>query len=419
MKKVLALFFALNSAFYYAQDYTHQVIIVNEGYFDYQTNEILTPVSIGSYSLANNVYTEMAVVENMRFASDALIKNEILYLAADSKILKYNLNTFELIDEVSLPGVRNLGIFNDYLVATRGEYQMSFDSYLKVYNTNDLSLVYSFDTLNGPKWATQNISIYNDIAYVAVNNAYVWGEEKGIIGQLNLSNMTYGNELSLGENGKNPDNMFINGDFLYTVNNKDWSGASVSKVSLGQQSIETVDIANAITGCGTSALRDDRLIYQISMETSLNEYDLDVMNNIGPVNNHTMNYYELAQNPVDGNLFASETDFFSFGTVHIFNSSNEVLNSFSASVSPGIILFDNRPLSNSLEESNSVEFSAYPNPTSEIVQFSGKNACIAVYNISGEELFRSTESKINISELPSGVYIAKNDNGSMARFIVR
>jgi hypothetical protein len=42
-------------------------------------------------------------------------------------------------------------------------------------------------------------------------------------------------------------------------------------------------------------LRDDKLVYQISQETILNEFDLNLMNTIGPVNGHSLNYYELAQ----------------------------------------------------------------------------------------------------------------------------
>ena len=419
MKKTFALIAALIGFNVSAQEYTHQIIVVNEGYFDYQTNEILTPVTLGSFNPESNVYTVMDTIEGMRFASDALISGDELFVASDTKILKYDVNSFELIQEVSYPGVRNLGLFNNYLVATRGEYMTVYDSYLSVFNANDLSLVQEFDTINGPKWATQNIVVTNGVAYIAVNNAYEWGNEKGIVGQLDLTSMSYGNELSLGENGKNPDNMFLSGDYLYTVNNKDWSGASVSKIALNPNSVQTLDIANAITGCGTSALRDNKLIYQISMETSLNEYDLNGMNNLGPINNHVLNYYALAQNPVDGLLYTSETDFFSYGTIHVFSNENVEINSFEASVSPGIILFDNRPLNNVLSAQENNPLYAWPNPASELMHFSGNTSSIQIYNTKGFELLKINDKSLDVSRLASGVYFARNEVGETIRFVVK
>jgi hypothetical protein len=72
-----------------------------------------------------------------------------------------------------------------------------------------LQLIQAVDTINGPKWAAQNMVVNGSVVYVAVNNGYEWGNEKGIIGQLDLSTLTYGNEIDLGTEGHNPDNMII------------------------------------------------------------------------------------------------------------------------------------------------------------------------------------------------------------------
>jgi hypothetical protein len=236
-----------------------------------------------------------------------------------------------------------------------------------------------------------------------VNNGYEWGNEKGIIGKLDLNALTYGNEIDLGPDGKNPDNLVKVGSFLYSVNNKDWSGASISKVALDGSSNSTVNIATASTGCGTSALRDDKLVYQISMETTLNEFDINVMNNVGPVSGHSLNYYELAQEPVSGNLYASETDFFSFGNVHIFNSSNTELASFNVGISPGTIVFDVRPGSANLNELDS-KVTIFPNPTSEILNVAAKGTK-RVLDFNGKVLVASDLNKIEIGNLNSGIYI--------------
>jgi hypothetical protein len=416
MKKALITLSLFASSWSFAQNQLHQVLVVNEGYYDYQTNAILEPVTIGSYNPVSQQYQVVDTLENMRFASDLVIDGNFYYVAADSKIFKMDLNTHQEISNVACPGVRNLAIYQNKLIATRGEYLTTYDSYLHVYNTSDLQLIQAFDTVTGPKWATQNIVIDGTTAYLVVNNAYEWGNEKGIIGQLNLTNLSYGNEVDLGPEGKNPDNLVKYGSALYTVNNKDWTGTSISKFELANNATSTVNIANAVAGCGTSALRDDKLTYQISMETSLNNFDINGMNNIGPVNGINLNFYELAQEPLSGQLYASSTDFFSTGTVYIYDASNTEIHQFAAGVSPGTIVFDIRSSAGINEET--ANFSVSPNPTSDLLTIQGKstNELVSIVNVNGTTVLSSTDSTFNISQLPAGIYYV-NINGTCQKVI--
>ena len=416
MKKVLFTIGFGFSTLVQAQNYVHQAIILNEGYFDYQTNEILVPVTVGSYNPATQIYQVVDTLEGMRFGSDVLIDGNYYFVAADSKIFKMDLNTHQEISSVSCPGVRNLGIYQNKLVATRGEYLTTYDSYLHVYDATNMTLIAAIDTVQGPKWATQNIVLDGSSAYIAVNNGYEWGNEKGIIGKLDLNALTYGNEIDLGPDGKNPDNLVKVGSFLYSVNNKDWSGASISKVALDGSSNSTVNIATASTGCGTSALRDDKLVYQISMETTLNEFDINLMNPVGPVSGHTLNYYELAQEPVSGNLFASETDFFSFGNVRIFNASNTELASFNAGISPGTIVFDVRSTSANLNELSS-NITVYPNPTTDFLNVNSEGTK-RVLDLNGKVLVTTESNIIEVSNLNSGMYYLEVE-GRKVSFVKR
>lgn len=416
MKKALITLSLFASSWSFAQNQLHQVLVVNEGYYDYQTNAILEPVTIGSYNPVSQQYQVVDTLENMRFASDLVIDGNFYYVAADSKIFKMDLNTHQEISSVACPGVRNLAIYQNKLIATRGEYLTTYDSYLHVYNTSDLQLIQAFDTVTGPKWATQNIVIDGTTAYLVVNNAYEWGNEKGIIGQLNLTNLSYGNEVDLGPDGKNPDNLVKYGSALYTVNNKDWTGTSISKFELANNATSTVNIANAVAGCGTSALRDDKITYQISMETSLNNFDINGMNNIGPVNGINLNFYELAQEPLSGQLYASSTDFFSTGTVYIYDASNTEIHQFAAGVSPGTIVFDIRSSAGINEET--ANFSVSPNPTSDLLTIHGKstNELVSIVNVNGTTVLSSTDSTFNISQLPAGIYYV-NINGTCQKVI--
>ena len=120
MKKVLLTLSVSLTALVQAQNYVHQALILNEGYFDYQTNQIIEPVTIGSYNPANQNYQIVDTLEGMRFGSDVIIDGNFYYVAADTKIFKMDLNTHQEVASVSCPGVRNLGIYQNKLVATRG-----------------------------------------------------------------------------------------------------------------------------------------------------------------------------------------------------------------------------------------------------------------------------------------------------------
>ena len=356
------------------------------------------------------MYTEVLQLEGMRFGSDLIIDNEVYYVAADTKIFKIDLNTHEIISSVECQGVRNLTIVGNKLIATRGEYLVNFDSYLHVYNTEDLSFELALDNESGPQWATQNIISVGNKAYFAINNAYEFGNEKGIIGIYDLETLVY-EELDLGPDAKNPDNLVKSGEFLYTVNNKDWSGASISKVAIDLSENVTVDLASASTGCGTSALREDKMVYQISMETSLNEFDLNIMNNSGPVNGTFMNFYELKENPVSSEFYTSETDYFSFGKVHIYDVQNIETGAFDVGINPGTIVFDVRSSAGIVEGFSEVEI--YPNPVQNNLFISDAINEKIIRNLTGEEIYRFSGTSVETKHLTAGMYFIECNNQSI------
>ena len=54
---------------------------------------------------------------------------------------------------------------------------------------------------------------------------------------------------------------------IFNCNNKNWSGASFSKVDLSTHSSTTINVSDVSTGCGTSCLRGDKINFQISMDS--------------------------------------------------------------------------------------------------------------------------------------------------------
>ena len=409
----------------------HQVLILNEGYFDYTNNVSVEPVKIGSYDVNNDTYTTVNTLSGARFASDMVVKDGYYFVAADSVIYKFDLNNHQELARTTCTGVRNLAVHNDKLIATRGDYDNTtfmpifFESYLKVYNTSDLTLHTDFDTTNGPQFASQNILIpefsssFNK-AFILINNAYDWGNEKGLVGVLDLSTMTYENEIDLGADGINPDNIMYHNGSIYTVNNKDWSGASISKIDINSMTLTTTNnISTVSTGCGTSCLKEGNIVYQISQDSTLIEYDVVNMNNVGPIANYSTNFYALAVDPTSGHLFASNTDFYSYGKVEIYDLMNNYIDQFSTDITPGKIVFDVR-FNTGIDEIKN-DLTVYPNPASDMLNINGiSEGNYSIFNILGEVIYSHVVNQdkitIDISSLQSGKYFIQIErNGELSK----
>ena len=350
MKKVF-LMLCIVTQCVIGQNVVNQALILNEGRYDYATGEIDVPVTIGSYNPVTADYNTVATIADARFASDILIDGDYFYVAADTQLLKYDLNTYELLATQSVIGIRNLCIVDDNLFVTRGEFGLIFDSYLQIYSKSDLSFISQMDTTNGPQWATQNMVVDEGRLFVAINNGYDIGNEKSLIGVLDLATLNYLEEIDLGTDGTNPDNMMISDDYIYTVNNKNWSGASFSKVDLNTLTASTINVSDVSTGCGTSCLRGDKINFQISMDSVLLEWDPISFLAEGSSLGLNQNFYELSHDEVNDYLYASSTDYTTFGKVHVYDADNTLIAEFDCGVSPGTIVFDIRNTSSILNYS--------------------------------------------------------------------
>jgi len=396
MKKLYILSALLLSHFAFSQDYLHQVLVLNEGYFDFSLNQTVIPPTIGSYDPINEVYTTLDTLSGARFASDMILDGDFLYVAADNILYKYDKNSMNLLATQNVNGIRNLAVWNDKIIVSRGDYDNTtflpifFNSYLQIFNTSDLSFFMELDTINGPKWSTQNMIVENNKLYVTINNAFEFGNEKGIIGIVDMPSISYTNEIDLGPDGKNPDNLIFDGTNLYTVNNKDWTGASISEIDISSSNATTTNISLVSTGCGTSCLKNNKIVYQISQDTELYEWDpLTTLNSGSPLG-FSQNFYELSINELDGHLYASTTDFFSYGTINIYDNNNSFISSFNTSITPGKIVFDIRNMSVNINEINPII-----NLNNSVYDINGKkvdrfeNLKNGIYIINGRKIFLS------------------------------
>lgn len=412
MRKIFFTFCAvIFTASVFAQAYVERVLILNEGYFDYVTNEIITPVSVGAYNPTTDTYTVIDEIENVRFASDIKMDGAYYYVAADKYLNKYATATDELIASIEIEGIRKVAVNNDYIVVTRGEYLVTLPSYIQVYDKNTMALLHEFDNVTLP-YTTEGVVIKDNKAYVAVNNGFVFGSEVGKIAIIDLATATIENTIELGADGINPDNLMIDGDIIYTLNNKDFTGSSVSTYKIASADLTTTNLINISAGCGTSAVMDGTIYYQEMFGTTLSKFDPSTATIIGEDEFGT-SFYGLAFDEINNLIYTGTTDYFSYGEVTVYDLLGNIVTSFETSVSPGNFAFDVR-LATGVEDIKSATMELFPNPAvNQIVVVNTINATnMVITDMTGKTVFTVQQpaagtQQIDITNLPAGNYIIK------------
>lgn len=412
MRKIFFTFCAvIFTATVFAQTYVERVLILNEGYFDYVTNEIITPVSVGAYNPSTDTYTVIDAIENARFASDIKMDGANYYVAADKYLNKYATATDELIASIEIEGIRKVAVNNDYIVVTRGEYLITLPSYIQIYDKNTMALLHEFDNATLP-YTTEGVVIKDNKAYVAVNNGFVFGSEVGKIVIIDLATTTIENTIELGADGINPDNLMIDGDIIYTLNNKDFTGSSVSTYKIASADLTTTNLINISAGCGTSAVMDGTIYYQEMFGTTLSKFDPSTATIIGE-DEFGASFYGLAFDEINDLIYTGTTDYFSYGEVTVYDLAGNIVTSFETSVSPGNFAFDVR-LATGVEDIKSVTMKLYPNPAvNQIVVVNTINATnMVITDMTGKTVFTVQQpaagaQQIDITNLPAGNYIIK------------
>ncbi|HRF76995.1 MAG TPA: T9SS type A sorting domain-containing protein [Chitinophagales bacterium] len=412
MRKIFFTFCAvIFTASVFAQAYVERVLILNEGYFDYVTNEIITPVSVGAYNPTTDTYTVIDEIENARFASDIKMDGDNYYVAADKYLNKYATATDELIASIEIEGIRKVAVNNDYIVVTRGEYLVTLPSYIQIYDKSTMALLDEFDNVTLP-YTTEGVVIKDNKAYVAVNNGFVFGSEVGKIAIVDLATTTIENTIELGADGINPDNLMIDGDVIYTLNNKDFTGSSVSTYKIASADLTTTNLINISAGCGTSAVMDGTIYYQEMFGTTLSKFDPSTATIIGEDEFGT-SFYGLAFDEINNLIYTGTTDYFSYGEVTVYDLLGNIVTSFETSVSPGNFAFDVR-LATGVEDIKSATMELYPNPAvNQIVVVNTINATnMVITDMTGKTVFTVQQpaagaQQIDITNLPAGNYIIK------------
>ena len=242
-----------------AQQYVHQVLVLSEGYFDFNTQTQVEPVKLFAYDPVLGTTTEVASLTGARFGTHVQVHEGHIYVGADNMLLKYDADTYALVDQETVQGIRRFDFWNDKLILSRGEVG-GLPHYLEVRDKNTLDLDYIVAPADGLEHSGEDVVVVGDKAYIAVNNGFDWGNAVGYVGVLDLVNESY-SEVDLGPDGINPENIMVNGNELWTLNNKDFTGSSVSRINLSNGQHELTENLTFGSGCAASEMAQEKIYF--------------------------------------------------------------------------------------------------------------------------------------------------------------
>lgn len=427
----------LSSTSFAQTQYVHQVIYLNEGQFDYTNQTQVTPVSLGSYDVVTESYTEFVVINNARFGSDVLVDGNYIYVAADSLLLQYDKNTLSLVNSATVKGIRKIAVWNDHILITIGESGIAHDAYFQVYDKDALGFQYELGTGSGPMYSTEGVAVINDTAYLGVNNALLdWMNPKGLIGIVDLTNEMYKGEVDIDPNGKNPDNLMVSNNKLYTLNNTDFTNSSVTEFDPIDRSFTTTSL-NAPSGCGASVFADNNVYYHrydnnsdwVDTNATLNLFKV-ADQSITTVYPNLMNVYGMADDVLNSQIYLTTTDFFSYGKAYIMDYTGLLTDSFDVGISAGNIALDVRDLVSIDEEVENTGFNIHPNPSSSIVYIEADNVTdsyeLLITDITGRQVYSELVNQvisksIDMTGWANGVYMISitSDQGKFVNKVVK
>jgi len=358
---------ALNVSFA-QQNYVHQVIVVNEGRYDYIADSQVTFPSIGAYDPVSGNYENFDTIYEMRWASDVVVDSQNIYVAGDTLLLVYNKDTYQKINAVGISGIRKLALWKDQILVSR-KSGFGYSAYFQAYDKINLNLIFELDTLNGPQYSSEGMAVYNDTCYLAVNNGFEWGNYKGLLGLIDLNNQNYVVEIDLGPDGLNPDNVMIDGSNIYTLNNKNWSGSSITGFNTSDRSYQTTNLS-APSGCGSSVFASDRVYYhrydydQSWVDTNklilrFNTLDQTIDTTLAKLSG----IYGMVTDEINSQIYVTTTDYVTFGTTYIMQFDGTIIDSFAVGISPGSMALDVRKTTSTENLSKPLSVKVYPNPT--------------------------------------------------------
>lgn len=323
----------------------HGVWVLNEGHAT--AEGLVEPVTLGRFDPSTMAYEVVAEMPEVAFATDVVVSELGVFVSTELGVMRFDRDSGELLASLEMEGARQLALHGEELFVTRGEFDavnwepVAFDAYLVWLDAETLAWEGALGTAEGPQYACEGVVSVGEDVFVAIGNAFDFGNEVGFIGRFTPSTGNYV-EYDLGPEGKNPVHLLEREGILYAVNNGDWSATSLSRLDAVGGEVLTNMVDASASGCMAAALVGEKLAFQVSGEPAVRTAQLADLSPELPLLATSIGFYAMEEDPLSGQIYASETDWFSYGQMHIFAADGAEIASFATGISPVAIAMDIR-----------------------------------------------------------------------------
>ena len=263
--------------------------------------------------------------------------------SAEDTVFKLDAASGEVLAQQPLEGARQVLLQGDRLFVTRGDADpvtwgsVEFEHYFVALDAQDLSwnAGWAAEGNAGPGWASEGICLNGGGVYVAVNNAFAYGEEVGRIGRIDLVTGDY-TEVDLGSDGLNPVHLFTTDDgAVVSVNAQQYDGTSLSRWAEAANA-ETEVVADVTAGCGAADWYEGGVLYQVYGEGNFRKADGTTLAELEGWNGNGGSVYTMHVLSA-GQALLGNTDFSTTGSVELWDFESGLQWSLPVGISPGRI----------------------------------------------------------------------------------
>ena len=327
-----------------AQD---RAYVLCEGAQDFYSGEVVEAPRIGFIDLSASVpeFEVLRVFEGHSFAVDLALSEDgsQIYVSAEDTVFKLDAASGEVLAQQPLEGARQVLLQGDRLFVTRGDADpvtwgsVEFEHYFVALDAQDLSwnAGWAAEGNAGPGWASEGICLNGGGVYVAVNNAFAYGEEVGRIGRIDLVTGDY-TEVDLGSDGLNPVHLFTTDDgAVVSVNAQQYDGTSLSRWAEAANA-ETEVVADVTAGCGAADWYEGGVLYQVYGEGNFRKADGTTLAELEGWNGNGGSVYTMHVLSA-GQALLGNTDFSTTGSVELWDFESGLQWSLPVGISPGRI----------------------------------------------------------------------------------
>lgn len=380
-----------------------QVIIVNGGTVD-STNK----VKVAAWSLATGDYT---VFDSFAagYARSVFIWGRDAYVCADSVLARYNLDTYQREALAIIPGVRQVAVWNDKVLVTKGLGATA--DHVEVLFASNLS--HSF-TLPGITGNCEGVVVAGDTGYVA--NPISFANPTGNMVVVDLPGATVKRTMNLDTMGKFISNLYLHHSKVVSINlvkfnNPQWGFVSLYNLATATFTHHRVDMPVS-QGAGI----DNGILYA-NFGGNIGGFDLGsgllVDSVVVPGT-----WAGMVVDSVNHRLYVTETDHISYGNLYTYDFNGLCLDTLEVGVSPEALAVDyNVAVGVSPISRGQDLIRAYPQPFGDILYIDThllKTPLqgISLYDLAGRKLLEQSAGgtsvhRLELSSLAPGPYLLK------------